>query len=117
MKVSKKQIAPLLAATFPDYTGRKFFVQAAERVTLWDLNWCEGSRTQYRTATISGQTLNNRDTYNHVAPWANMAEGKEIPVPVGAIVASNTISQGRECGVTFYINPADMPRLIGAACA
>jgi hypothetical protein len=112
MKVSKKQIAPLLAATFPEYNGRKFFVQAAERVTLWDLNWCEGSRTQYRTATTTGATINNKDTFNHVAPWANMAEGKEIPVPPGAIVASNTISQGRECGITFYIHPSDMPKLI-----
>lgn len=112
MKVSKKQIAPLLAATFPEYQGRKFFVQAAERVTLWDLNWCEGSRTQYRTATTGGDTINNKDTFNHVAPWANIAEGKDMPVPQGAIVASNRISQGRECGVTFYIHPSDMPKLL-----
>lgn len=115
MKTTKKTIAPLLKATFPDYTGKKFFVQAAENITLYDLNWCEGSRTQYRTCTTAGTTINDSDKFNHIAPWKNPAEGQTMPIPPGAIVATRTISQGRECGITFYINPADMPRLIGAA--
>ena len=111
MKVSKKDIAPLLAASFPQYSGRRFFVEAAERVTLYDLNWCEGSRNAYRALTIEGKAIGNGQAFNAAAPWNNHAEGKTLDIPQGAIVACQS-NRGQHESITFYINPADMPKLI-----
>lgn len=112
MHVKKADIAPLLAATFPQYKGRKFFVQAADAVRLDNLNWDGGSRNAYRAVTISGQRIGNGQAFNAAAPWENNAEGQIVPIPAGAVIAREGIYCGRECGITFYINPADMPRLL-----
>lgn len=112
MKVKKSEITALLAATFPEYKGRKFFVEAAEQVTLYDLNWCEGVRNSYQACTVSGKTIGCGESFNQKAPWNNKAEGVTIQLPVGAIVACHAF-RGMHESVTFYINPADMPKLIG----
>ena len=112
MQVKKADIAPLLAATFPNYTGRKFTVKAAASVTLYDLNWSGGTRNQYHAATTAGKPIGNGQAFNAAAPWKNNAEGETITIPPGAIVAEHSIFCGKDCGITFYINPADMPRLL-----
>lgn len=117
MKVSKKEIAPLLRGTFPDYKGKRFFVDPSGKVTLYDLNWCEGTRYQYRAVSLDGTPLGGADKYNATAPWHNQAEGKTIEIPRGACIAAHGYNAGRESGVTFYINHLDMPALLQHAGA
>lgn len=117
MKVSKKDVAAVVAATFPEYKGKKFFIQAAATVTLYDLNWCEGTRNQYHASTISGQKIGNGQKLNAVAPWNNQAEGATVQIPQGAVIVCNSIHCGRECGLTVYVNPADMAALLPVAGA
>jgi hypothetical protein len=45
-------------------------------------------------------------------PADNKAEGTILPIPQGAVIAKEAIYCGIECGITFYINPADMPKLL-----
>lgn len=111
MKVTKKEISPLLTATFPEYKGRRFFVQPADKVTLYDLNWCEGTRNAYRACTTTGRKVGNGEAFNQKAPWNNNAEGSTIDIPAGAIVACHSY-RGMTESVTFYINPADMPKFL-----
>ncbi len=113
MKARKQDIAPLLAATFPDYRGRRFFVEAASSITLYDLNWCEGVRNAYRAVTLDGVGLgaDKLANMNATAPWKNYAEGSVCSVPVGLVVACHSY-RGMHESVTFYINPADMPKVI-----
>jgi hypothetical protein len=112
MKVKKADIAPLLAATYPAYKGRKFFVHASETVRLDNLNWDGGSRAQYKAVTLDGRAVGNGAALNMPHPADNKAEGTILPIPQGAVIAKESIYCGIECGITFYINPADMPRLL-----
>lgn len=114
MKVKKADIALLLKATFPEYTGRKFYVQPQSSVRLDGLNWDGGSRSAYRAVTLDGKAIGNGAAFNAVAPWDNTAEGNSLDIPCGAVVARASVYCGIETGITFYINPADMPKLIGA---
>jgi len=112
IKVSKKDVAAIVTATFPEYTGRKFKVNASGRVMLLDLNWSGGSRSQYRAATLDGKSLGGMDRWNHVWPGHNIAEGKTLDIPAGATVVRHSIFMGRDSGLTIFVNPNDMPRLL-----
>lgn len=115
--VKRAEVAPLVNATFPDYKGRKFKVVCASTVTLYNLNWDGGSRNVYRTCTTEGQQLGTSARANAAAPWNNPAEGKTLPLPQGAVCVMQSDFCGKDCGLTIYINPEDMPKLLPAAAA
>jgi hypothetical protein len=116
IKVTRQQVEPLVRATFPDYRGRKLRVEARTSVSLQDLNWSGGSRTQYRACTLDGQPTGNSNKYHAMAPWdSRQVEGQSLPVPSGFAVVRHTIFCGKDLGLTVTINPADMPRLLPAA--
>jgi hypothetical protein len=114
LKVTRAQVAPLVRGTFPNYQGRKFRVEAAEAVTLADLNWSGGTRSQYRACTLTGEPTGGADRYNAMAPWANPAEGQRLPVPAGFAVVEHTQFCGKDLGLRIYLNPVDMPKLLEA---
>ena len=110
--IERAQVASLIAATFPDYTGRKFRVIASKLVTIMDLNWSGGSRSQYAGCTLDGMPTGNLAAWNQVAPWRNAAEGSQVEIPRGACVVKHSISCGKDVGLTFYVHPANMPTFI-----
>lgn len=112
LTVSRKDVAQIVAATFPDYRGRKIKVGASADVTLHDLNWSGGTRSQYRTCTVAGQPTGSADRYNHMAPWEK-AEGATLPIPAGFVCVEHTFFCGKDSGLRIYVNPADMPKMIG----
>lgn len=112
IKAKISEVRPLVAATFPDYKGRKLSVEPAVSVTLYDLNWSGGSRNQYRTCTLSGEFIGSADKHNAKAPWVNFAEGQRVEIPPGCVVVKRCIFSGVDCGLTFYIRPDDMPGFI-----
>lgn len=113
LTVRKAEVAPLVAATFPDYKGRKFRVQIAETVRLDDLNWSGGSRSQYRATTLTGEPIGTADRFNAMAPWdCNQIEGVTLPITPGACVVRHSIFCGQDTGLTITIHPTDAPRLL-----
>ncbi len=112
--VKRQDVAQIVRATFPNYKGRKFRIEPASSVTLYDLNWSGGTRNQYRTCTLAGESLGGADKYNTQAPWANQAEGKDVPVPPGAVVVQHADFCGKDLGLRIYVNPVDMPTLLPA---
>ncbi len=114
IKVTRKEVDVLARATFPEYKGRKFSVIAAEQVTLHDVNWGGGSRNQYRAVTLEGQPLGSTDRFSQMWPGSHAAEGMTLPIPQGAVVVEHCIFCGKDLGLRFYINPADMPKYLPA---
>ncbi len=112
ISVTRKDVPAIVNNTFPDYRGRKIKIRPADKVTLHDLNWSGGSRSQYRTCTIAGYAIGSADRYNMAAPWAHQAEGASVPIPQGVVVVRHSIFCGKDTGLTIYVNPADMPKLI-----
>jgi hypothetical protein len=112
--VKRADVAAIVSATFPDYRGRKIKVLATESETIHDLNWSGGSRSEYRSCTLRGQYIGGADRYNQQAPWANQGEGKSVPIPPGAVLVRHSIFCGKDVGLTIYVNPADMPKLLPA---
>ena len=114
VEATRKQVEPLLRATFPEYRGRKIKVRPSENVTLSNLNWDSGCRSQYRTCTLAGDYIGGADKYAAQAPWANQAEGKQLPIPQGSVVVE-LVWSGQRQYVYIHMHPQDMPKLLTAA--
>jgi hypothetical protein len=105
-------IAAIVRATFPSYRRKKVYIKASETVSLQDLNWSGGTRSEYRACTINGQWTGSTANYHVCPPWANPAEGQEIPIPPGMIVVRGGHFCGKESALTLHVNPADMPKYL-----
>jgi len=110
VKVSKRDIAPILAASFPEYKGRTFRVVPIEKVTLHDLNWGGGTRNEYVAVKFDG----SHSRLTPVAPWVEMREGATIDLPLDALLVEYSVFCGADLGIRIYCNPAVMPRLLPA---
>jgi hypothetical protein len=112
IELKPSDVRAIINATFPEYRRKKVWVYVAETVTLHDLNWCGGTRMQYRGATLNGQFAGSADKHNAVAPWENRAEGATIPIPQGHVVVSCGHFCGKPSMLSIYVHPADMPKLL-----
>ncbi len=111
VKVKKAQIAPILAASFPEYRGRSFKVYFTEKVTLGDLNWDGGTKCTYRAVRMSDGKC---APFPHFSPWNNPLEGKTIPLPESGdiIVVVHSYFCGQDMGITFYAHPSAQQKML-----
>ena len=115
--LSPSDVPNLIRGTFPTWKGKKVRLQAAETVTISNLNWGGGTRSQYRACTLSGQPTGNADAANQTAPWNNPVEGKPVQIPTGHVLVEHSIFCGKDAGLTIYVHPQDMPRYLPTAGA
>jgi hypothetical protein len=101
MKLSKKQANPIVFKVFPDYKGRKYFLELVDKVTFYDTNWSGGTRRKYKIIRTDGKQMD----FKAPAPWVNPVEGKTFDIAEGIAVVCWSIFCGRDCGVTVYLNP------------
>ena len=101
MKIQKtKAVREILKATFPDYKGRKFFMDDSGKVQFYDTNWGGGTRNYYTAIDLRGGKVQPMTDF---APWANPAEGKTVEIPEGFAVVRRAYFQGVEVGVTIHV--------------
>lgn len=115
--VKRASVARVVNTTFPQYKGRKIWLEPARTVNLNDLNWSGGTRNQYRTCTLDGRAIGGSERYAMMAPWENPAEGITLPLPTGFLVVRHGMYQGRDVGLTIYVHPDDLAGLLPAAAA
>lgn len=110
MKLNKKQIAPVLKSSFPEYKGRKFKVVFTPNCYLFDTNWSGGSKSSYvfLTADLKAHTLPS------FAPWNNPIEGREIQLNENFIVVEHSFFCGQDSGITIHAHPCYAPLLLPA---
>ena len=114
MKVNTKDVRSIVNATFPDYRRRSVYVEARETVTLHDLNWSGGTRSEYRSCSVDGRPLENKVDLSGPAPWENPYEGKTITIPPGLVVVRGGHFCGKVSTLYIYVSPENMPKLITA---
>jgi len=111
-----RTIAAIVKATFPDYRRKTVYVRATDCVTLTDLNWSGGTRSEYRACKVNGEFVGSTDRFHQYAPWdSRQVEGLKVPIPAGAIVVRGGHFCGKVSLLTLHVNPADMPRLLPKA--
>jgi hypothetical protein len=99
-----------LAATFPNYRGRKV------RVALWtaplhlDLNWSGGTKD---TVVLIDMANSRVGRLVVPSPWARGA-ADPVDCPPDAVLAVHSYFCGVDAGVTFYVRPGSSAGLLGA---
>jgi hypothetical protein len=106
MKLTKAQAWPIVKLVYPNYTGRKFFLEFKDKITFWDTNWSGGTKNNYRFVKKDGQTAE----FNAPAPWCNPVEGMEIELPDDVLVIKEGFFCGHEMGITIIANPNFAPK-------
>lgn len=109
---SNSAVKALLAATFPNYRGRKVVAEVAESVTLYDTNWSGGTRNTYHFVQP-----NKAGRLIVPAPWVNSAEGETVELSASLVVVKHTQFCGTDYGVTVYLHPSLAPKLVAAPAA
>lgn len=105
IKLRKADVASLVKATFPNYSGRTFTAEQAERVTFHDLNWGGGTRNQYVVVDMVGGRVADLRPLSRVHPAQQPMEGQVIELPAGVVVVEHSTFCGKDCGLRFYFNP------------
>lgn len=101
MKISKtKAVKEILKITFPDYAGRKFFLDNSGKVSFYDTNWGGGTKNSYVAVRLADGAVSKMEDY---APWANPVEGKTFEIPEGFAVVKRSWFCGQESGVTIHL--------------
>lgn len=108
IKVTRKQVAGIINATFPDYKGRKFSIEATRSVILHDLNWDGGTKNEYAFIRADGLTAELPE----FSPFNNPAEGKEISLPNDVIVVNHIFFCGHDCGIRIMVNPDILQKVL-----
>lgn len=110
INVPRSKVKALLAATFPDYKGRKIAVEFCTKLTFYNTNWDGGSRNYYHAVAADGR----HSRLSVPAPWANPVEGATVEMPTEALVIERSIFCGQDCGVTIYAHPTHAPKWLEA---
>lgn len=108
--LTRKQAAKIIAATHPDYKGRKISLRFTETVTFMDTNWGGGTCNIYAAMNTEGIT----STLRVPAPHLNLIEGATINLPANVLIVKHVIFCGTDCGLVIYSNPANAPKLLQA---
>lgn len=115
MKVSRsdKTIKAILAATYPEYKGRKITVIPATSYQMMDY-WSEGSRHFVKAyALVNGRVAASSSAAQ--TPWRGEAHAR-VAVPVGILLVEHSIFCGKDCGITIYVNPENLAAALETAC-
>jgi hypothetical protein len=114
MKISKHQfpaIVALMKKAYPEYTGRKFFIEVFDRPFSTASYWDGGSRDYFRFVRPDGKVIGMPET----APWTqHQEENREATLVPGLACVRNSIFCGCDCGLTIILHPNDMPKMIGS---
>ena len=105
---SDPAVKRLLAATFPNYRGRKLSAVAwNDRPLHLDLSWSGGTKDDVVLVDVANGRIGRLVI---PSPWARGA-ADPVDVPAGAILAVHSYFCGMDVGVTFYVRPSDVHRL------
>jgi len=115
-KVSKsnKTIKAILAATYPEWKGRKIAVVEATSYQMMDY-WSEGTRHYVKAYALENGRVASSSAAAQT-PWRGEAHAL-VAVPEGILLVEHSIFCGKDCGITIYVNPANVAATLPAAPA
>lgn len=121
IEILARDVPPALLAAFPTYKGRTFQVRACESVTIMDTTWSGGTKCTYTLVELATGRVAPLDTSRKsVKPgdpfgWIPDVEGQSFRIPPGYVVAEHSHFCGKDMGITFHANPADLTPLLPPA--
>ena len=95
------------------YDGKAFKAQACTSFTIpADAGlWSEGSRDLFSAVSLASGTVVTIPGQDG-APWNMSRANKLVEIKPGFCLIRHSVSCGRDCGLTFYVHPDDIAKLV-----
>ena len=113
--VTKKDIAPILNASFPDYRGRKFAVDASGSVTFMDICWGGGSKNTYHAVKLDTLESGRLASVSPFSDAFRVVEGASLDIPEDVVIVEHCCFCGKDLGIRIYVNPKNLPAMLPAS--
>lgn len=112
MKTFHPEVKAIAKAAFPEYKGRKFYVEVANPEHVYNLNsnWCGGSRDFF--AFVNLDDINMKAQVPQNGTMFDTGRSITLPnpgIPVNCALVRHTIFCGHDLGITVIVNAANMP--------
>lgn len=110
---STPAVKRLLAATFPEYRGRKIRLAFSTSVRLENY-WDGGTRSYWKAVDLaSGETAPPAAATNN--PLNRLAH-VDVPIPAGVALVEHVIFCGKDCGIVVHVAPGTALTGLVATC-
>jgi len=103
---------PIAGRAFPDYKGKQFSMRVTSSLTVFDLNWGDGTRNVYKAVELAEDGVVN--SAQVPAPWMHQEVGRTLAIPPGWAVVEHSVFCGKDMGLTLYIHPNDAAKHLPA---
>lgn len=110
IQISRRDAKEIISAVLPQWKGRKVFVVATDSVEMYDTNWSGGTKNTYFGLNRNGEV---RSPYMP-HPAFNPFEGAKVTLTPDVILVEHSIFCGQDLGVTIYVHPDVLPKLLNA---
>jgi hypothetical protein len=104
-KATKQQVKAIMGHAFPEYKGRKFSIEFANSITLYNLGWDGGSKNEYVALDVNAHMLPIGGNYQF-----DPLEGKTVRIPADIVIVQHTWFCGQDAGIRIWANPVYLPR-------
>lgn len=108
MKTNDSTVKRIALAAFPNYRGRKFRVEPFHPMSLASY-WSEGSRDYF--TLIHLETLRQLPIPQNGTPF-DPGTIDASNLPENAVLACHSIFCGKDVGITLYLRPENMAKLL-----
>lgn len=113
VKKSDPLIRDIVAATFPKYNGRKFSIEATTKVSLGHNYWDGGTRHFKAFVSLENMQAKSLHSNHPFFERTQLGAGYErAELPQGVAMVEHTIFCGHDMGITIYVHPDNMARLL-----
>ena len=112
MKITKSDfpsVVALMKSAFPEYKGRKYFVEVCDREFETHSYWYGGSKYSYVFVRADGGRM---AVDSMAAPWVQYKENRKAKLVPGLACVRYTYFCGHDLGLTLMLHPEDMPKMI-----
>jgi hypothetical protein len=112
MKILKSKypkLVDLMTKIYPDYKGRKFYLEITSEEFDTTSYWDEGSRTYFIFVKSNGETLHLPETHPF---YQTTKENRIAKLSPGIACVKHAFFCGFDCGLTLMLHPSDVPQVI-----
>lgn len=119
LRRSEPQVKQIIAATYPEYRGRKISLRVGVDM-LPGHTWCDGgSWYEYHGYRLSdGATWDlpavMRKPREYGGEPFGCSDQQRVPVPVGVVVVERVYFCGSDLGLRFYVHPESAAPMLSA---
>lgn len=110
MKTFAPEVKQIARAAFPDYTGRKFRVEALAGAKRLDSYWSGGSRNYF--VLLSLATMRQVALPQNGTPFDAVGTLELRELPINCALVEHCYFCGKDLGITVYARPENLTPLL-----